>query len=168
MISTTRTHKTAAVLLALVFGVFLVQGGGVDAKRLGTSHKSAEELAGSKAQDCQTLDGTPETHYDLNSDGSVNSITVSCNGGSADQSTCTYYQGTVSTEVFCEIVPGETEPSDHTPIGDGVLEDVEPTTTPVHGDLGGGTLDIPDTGTSRPAVRSGAFASTAQDDDERP
>lgn len=169
MIATSRTYKTAAVLLALVFGVFLVQGGGVNAGRVGTSQKSAEELAGHKAQECRALDGTAEVHYDMNTDGSVDSITVSCNGGGADQRTCTFYQGTVSTEVFCELMPGETEPSNHTTIGDGVLEEIEPTTTPDHGDLSGGTLDTPDSGTTRTTVRSGTFATTVQaDDEERP
>ncbi len=141
MIAMTRTYKFAVVLLALVFGVFLMQEGGVNAQRIGTSPKSAEELASSKAQTCRDLGGTADVHYDMNTDGSVDSITVTCTGDGGKPSTCTYYQGTVSTEVFCDVLPGETEQSEHTTIGDGVLEDVEPTTTPVHGDLGGGTLD---------------------------
>src|SRR5215203_1646533 len=93
MIAMTRSYKFVAVLLALVFGVFLMHGGGVNAQRVGTSSKSAEELASTKAQTCRDLGGTTEVHYDMNSDGSVDSITVSCTGDGGKPSTCTFYQG---------------------------------------------------------------------------
>ncbi len=169
MLATTRTYKAAAFLLALVLGVFLVEGGNVNAEVVGTSKQSAEALANNKFQTCRDLDGTAEIHYNMNSDGSIDSITVSCKGGNAAQTTCTFYQGAFSTTVVCDLMPGATEPSQHTTIGDGVLEEIEPTTTPVHGDLGGGTLDPSGAGSSRPAVRSGAVATTVQaDDEERP
>ena len=170
MIGTTRTYKAAAFLLALVFGVFLVQGGDVSAELRGTSQKSAEELAGNSFSDCRALGGTATIHYDMNTDGSIDSITVTCDGrGASVKSNCTYYQGSVTTEIFCALMPGETEPSEHTTIGDGVLEEVEPTTAPVHGDLGGGTLDTSNGSSSRPRVTGGTRSSVIQvDDDERP
>ena len=167
MIAMTRTYQAAVFLLALVIGVLLVHG--VSAREVSTSPSSAEALAQSHAARCQRYGGTPNVHYDLNADGSVNSITVTCTGSRLGDSSCRYKQGYTQTIVDCELVPGETEPSDHTTIGDGVLEEVEPTTTPVHGDLGGGTLDPTAARSSSPAVRSGTVATTVQaDDEERP
>ena len=167
MIATTRTYKTAAVLLALLFGVLLVQGVGA-AGKVRYSPQSAEELATREGQMCKDGGGTPSYHYEMNEDGSVFSITETCHGGSFDDWECEFFEGP-PTAYVCLITPGETEPSEHTTIGDGVLEEIEPTTTPVRGDLGGGTLDPTDSGPSRPIVRSGTFATTVQeDDDERP
>lgn len=164
MIATNRTYQAAVFLLALVFGVLLVQG--VSAREVSTTPSSAEALAQSHAARCQRYGGTPNVHYDMNADGSVKSITVTCTGSRLGDSSCTYKQGYTQTIVVCELMPGETESSEHTPIGDGVLEEVDPTTTPVHGDLSGGTLDPTDAGSSRPGVRSGTVATTVQADDE--
>lgn len=67
-------------------------------------------------------------------------------------------------------MPGE-QSTEHTTLDDGVLEDVEVSTSPVHGNPGGGVLATPEAGASENGGIAGAsHATTAQadDDEEQP
>lgn len=166
MIATIHIFKAGALLLALLFGVALVQGVGAVPKPIHT-RLSIETRVNQDRDFCMNHADAHgfSVKYERNEDGSVKSATTKCLGGLADGHTCKHEANSFT----CTLEPSPTQPSDHTTVGGGVLEDVEVIPSSDHGNLGGGTLATPEAGTSQTRVIVGAFqATTAQDDDEQP
>jgi hypothetical protein len=171
VIATTRVFKAGALLLALVFGVLLVQRETAAISSY-NSKQSAEALAATFFTNCKNGGGSPTIHYELGSDGEVVSVTVACKGGTFAYITCQYFQHEGYTTAVCEeiLVPGQQSTSPHAPVGGGVLEDVDVTPAPVSSFPTDGTLATPE---ASPAPRTGVVGTARTtvvqvDDDEQP
>jgi hypothetical protein len=143
MIATTRL-LTLSTLLAVFFGLILVHQAG--AKPINahpsTTIEQRVENAGENCMGEGSGGKSFSVKYENDANGQPTKATTKCKGGHFNGQNCTFTKST--TECWYVLMPGEQTTSPTGPVDGGVLENAEVTPSPIHGDLGDGTLATPE------------------------